>query len=67
MRFRTRILIIVAAALIGMTVIATAGLLQLRQSMYEERQSQIAGAVTEAVDKFCALRAGTRSQRAAAH
>jgi N-acetylmuramoyl-L-alanine amidase len=33
----------------------------------EERQSQIAGAVTEAVDKFCALRAGTRTQRASAH
>ena len=33
----------------------------------EEHQLQIAGAVTEAVDKFCALRAGTRTQRASTH
>ena len=30
----------------------------------EEHQLQIAGAITEAVDKFCALRAATRTQRA---
>jgi methyl-accepting chemotaxis protein len=42
MKFKTRILIIVAAALIGMLVIAASGLFQLRQSMYAERQSQIA-------------------------
>ena len=41
MKFRTRILIIVAAALVGMIVMAMSGLLQLRQSMYEERRSQI--------------------------
>lgn len=33
----------------------------------EQRQAMIAGAVTEAVDKFCVLRAGTRTQRASAH
>ena len=33
----------------------------------EERQVLIAGAVTEAVDGFCALRAGSRTQRASAH
>jgi N-acetylmuramoyl-L-alanine amidase len=33
----------------------------------EEHQLQIAGAITEAVDKFCALRAATRTQRASAH
>ena len=33
----------------------------------EERQVLIAGAVTEAVDKFCVLRAGTRTQRASTH
>lgn len=33
----------------------------------EEHQGQIAGAVTEAVDKFCALRAGSRTQRASTH
>ncbi len=32
-----------------------------------EHQLQIAGAVTEAVDKFCLLRAGSRSQRASTH
>ncbi|MBS1228325.1 MAG: hypothetical protein H6R17_1602 [Proteobacteria bacterium] len=32
---------IVAAALVGMVVMAMSGLLQLRQSMYQERQSQI--------------------------
>ncbi|SFO07335.1 Cache domain-containing protein, partial [Formivibrio citricus] len=42
MNLRTRILIIVVAALIGMVVMAAGGLLQLRQSMYEERESQIA-------------------------
>ena len=41
MKFRTRILIIVAAALVGMIVMALSGLFQLRQSMYQERQSQI--------------------------
>ena len=41
MKFRTRILIIVAAALVGMVVMAMSGLFQLRQSMYEERESQI--------------------------
>ena len=34
MKFRTRILIIVAAALVGMVVMALSGLIQLRQSMY---------------------------------
>jgi N-acetylmuramoyl-L-alanine amidase len=33
----------------------------------EEHQAKIAGAVTEAVDRFCALRAGTKTQRASAH
>ena len=33
----------------------------------EEHQLQIAGAVTEAVDKFCALRAGTGTRRASTH
>ncbi len=33
----------------------------------EERQGLIAVAVTEAVDRFCVLRAGTRTQRASAH
>ena len=42
MKFRTRILIIVAAALVGMIIMAMSGLFQLRQSMYQERQSQIA-------------------------
>jgi methyl-accepting chemotaxis protein len=42
MKFRTRILLIVAAALVGMIVMAMSGLFQLRKSMYEERQSQIA-------------------------
>ncbi len=41
MKFRTRILIIVAAALVGMIVMSMSGLLQLRQSMYQERRSQI--------------------------
>jgi len=41
MKFRTRILIIVAAALVGMIVMALSGLFQLRQSMYQERQAQI--------------------------
>src|SRR5512136_3349402 len=42
MKLRTRILILVVAALVGMVVMAAGGLLQLRQSMYEERESQIA-------------------------
>jgi N-acetylmuramoyl-L-alanine amidase len=33
----------------------------------EEHQLQIAGAITEAVDKFCALRAGSKTQRASTH
>ncbi|WP_263769152.1 methyl-accepting chemotaxis protein [Propionivibrio soli] len=41
MKLRIRILIIVAAALLGMLVMAAEGLYQLRQSMYEERRSQI--------------------------
>ena len=42
MRLRTRILIIVIAALTGMLAIGTYGLIQLRKSMYHERTSQIA-------------------------
>jgi methyl-accepting chemotaxis protein len=42
MKFRTRLLILVAAALVGMTAMAMIGLFQLRQSMMEERRSQIA-------------------------
>ena len=41
MKLRTRILMIVAAALLGMVVMALLGLFQLRESMYEERRSQI--------------------------
>lgn len=41
MKLKTRIWIIVAAALLGMLVLATVGLVQLRQSMLHERQSQI--------------------------
>lgn len=42
MKLRTRILIIVIAALAGMLAIGTYGLIQLRKSMYQERTSQIA-------------------------
>lgn len=42
MRFKTRIWIIVSAALIGMAVMAVSGLIQLRQSLLEERETQIA-------------------------
>ena len=42
MKLRTRILVIVVAALIGLITMATYGLYQLRQSMYQERRSQIA-------------------------
>lgn len=41
MKLKTRIWIIVAAALLGMVVLAAAGLMQLRQSMLNERQAQI--------------------------
>ncbi|MEI7612805.1 MAG: methyl-accepting chemotaxis protein [Betaproteobacteria bacterium] len=42
MKLRTRILIIVIASLAGMIVMSAQGLLQLRHSMYTERQMQIA-------------------------
>ncbi len=42
MKLKTRILIIVAAALLGMTIMAANGLFNLRQSMFEERRTQIA-------------------------
>ena len=41
MKLRTRILVIVCASLIGMFIIASYGLIQLRKVMYEERKSQI--------------------------
>lgn len=41
MKLRTRILIIVVAALIGLIAMAAYGLFQLRKSLYNERQSQI--------------------------
>lgn len=41
MRLRTRIWIIITAALLGMVVMAAGGLYQLRQSMMDERRSQI--------------------------
>lgn len=41
MKLKARILILVAAALIGMVVMALNGLLQMRQSMYDERKAQI--------------------------
>ena len=41
MRLRTRIWIIVTAALLGMVIMAAGGLYQLRQSMMDERRSQI--------------------------
>lgn len=41
MKLKTRIWIIVGAALLGMVVMAGAGLHQLRKSMYEERHSQL--------------------------
>ena len=41
MKFRTRILLLVAAALLGMGVMAIGGLYQLRQSLLDERRAQI--------------------------
>ncbi|SFN50415.1 Cache domain-containing protein, partial [Formivibrio citricus] len=41
MKLRTRILIIVAAALLGMAVMAVGGLYQMRESMHAERRAQI--------------------------
>ena len=42
MKLKTRLLIIVFAAVIGLIAMASYGLFQLRQSLYDERRSQIA-------------------------
>lgn len=42
MRLKTRVLIIILASLVGLLVMAGAGLHALRQSLYEERRAQIA-------------------------
>ena len=41
MKLRNRILLIIAAALLGMIILGLMGLMQLRTSMLEERQAQI--------------------------
>ena len=41
MKLRTRILLIIAAALGGMLIMGLIGLLQLRHSLLDERQQQI--------------------------
>ena len=41
MSLKTRIMIIVTSALLGMAVMAASGLLQMRNSMFDERRAQI--------------------------
>lgn len=41
MRLKTRVLIIIAAALVGLVIMGGVGLYTMRQSMYEERRAQI--------------------------
>ena len=42
MKFRTRLITLVVASLLGMLLMALIGLYQLRQNMMEERRLQIA-------------------------
>ena len=41
MKFRTRLLMIIASSLLGMIVLGLVGVLQLRSSMMDEREHQI--------------------------
>ena len=41
MKFRTRLLMIIASSLLGMAILGLVGLVQLRSSMLGEREHQI--------------------------